>query len=58
MLKQLKECLFRQLAFSASVVATSALFEEVRVVAKKGLFGLTKGHDDIVLQSLVLCKSM
>ena len=31
MLKQLKKYLFRQLAFSAFVVAASALFEEVRV---------------------------
>ena len=31
MLKQLEKYLFRQLAFSAFVVAASALFEEVRV---------------------------
>ena len=31
MLKQLEKGLFRQLAFSAFVVAESALFEEVRV---------------------------
>ena len=31
MFKQLDKCSFRQLAFSTFVVATSALFEEVRV---------------------------
>ena len=30
-LKQLEKCLFKQLAFSAFVVAASTLFEEVRV---------------------------